>query len=313
MTDSYLKTLKTFTLDSLPNLDVAVLGALERFSKKSLPMFTPAAVGKRPFIIGSGNALTTGRILFRAVDAEFADESTYRQELSIGKNIDSIVIISASGGKHAVGIAKELEQNNLPLWLLTNNKDAPAQKHINSRRIFVFPKNREPYTYNVSTYFSMIYSETRENPETTYAFITSTVEAEVPENLNEYDSFYFIIPSEFHLARDMFLTKFDELFGSQVTGRVFTYGETKHAKTVVPSERELFISFGEEQASFGIPENRITISLPPGTGYGAFLAVGYYVIGRIQSQMPNYFKENIARYTKEASRFFNQDIQPIVE
>lgn len=310
---SSLQTLQTFTLDSLPNLDIAVLGALERFSEESLPAFKPATVGKRPLVIGSGNALTTGRILFRAADAEFADESTYQEELNTGKDINSIVIISASGGKHAVGIAKELEENNLPLWLLTNNEDAPARERINSERVVVFLKNREPYTYNVSTYFSMIFSETRENPEEVRVFITNTVEAEIPENLEEYDSFYFIIPPKFHLARDMFLTKFDELFGSQVTGRVFTYGETKHAKTVVPSERELFISFGETQTSFGIPENRVTIHLPLGAGYGAFLAVGYYVIGRIQSQMPGYFKENIARYTEEASRLFNQDIQPIVE
>jgi hypothetical protein len=46
----------------------------------------------------------------------------------------------------------------------------------------------------------------------------------------------------------MFLTKFDELFGPLMSARMFTFEQTKHAKTVVASEPELFINQGCDRA-----------------------------------------------------------------
>ena len=132
----------------------------------------------------------------------------------------------------------------------------------------------------------------------------------IPSHLRRYDSFFIIIPPEFEPIREMFLTKFDELFGSKVSGRVFTVEQAKHAKTVVPSDRELFISFGYGNKLFG--KHRWDVPLPKGANYGTLMALGYYILGQIQKQHPPYFKKNIESYCKETSKMFGQKIEVIV-
>ena len=317
MDNTHLKILETFDINTLPSLSVAALGALEKFSEEFPPELNISAFGKRPLVVGSVNALTTGRILFRDIDAEFADEGNYKEKLPKVKDIDSVVIISSSGGKHSVEIARYFKErfksSNFPVWLLTNNERALSQKFIDDNKVIVFPKNREPYTYNTSTYLGMIFSQTKENPEEIYNFIIDNVASRIPDNFDEYDAIYCIIPQKFHLAKDMFLSKFDELFGARISGRVFSFDQTEHAKTVVSSEKELFVSFGEENTTFGTPKRRLYIPLPSNVSYAGMIAIGYFVIGKIQEQHPQYFKENIVLYAKRVSEMFNQDIQPIVE
>ena len=108
----------------------------------------------------------------------------------------------------------------------------------------------------------------------------------------------------------MFLTKFDELFGAKISARVFTVEQAKHAKTVVPSEKELFISIGYDNTIFG--KHRWNISLPQEADYGTLMAIGYYVIGQIQKQHPPYFKQNIEKYCKEASKVFGEKIEVMI-
>jgi hypothetical protein len=43
------------------------------------------------------------------------------------------------------------------------------------------------------------------------------------------------------------------------------------------------------------------------------MAVGYYVIGRLQTQKPDWFKRSIASFADRASTAFGQTIKPIVE
>ncbi len=59
---------------------------------------------------------------------------------------------------------------------------------------------------------------------------------------------------------------FDELFGPMLTGRCYTWRQTLHAKNVVESERELFISFGYDNELFGHEDARLNIPLPPNAG-----------------------------------------------
>jgi hypothetical protein len=159
----------------------------------------------------------------------------------------------------------------------------------------------------------MILAKTREDPAQTLRFIGSEVAPLTRKDVTAFDAFYLIVPSRFDGIREMFLTKFDELFGPMVCGRVFTMEQTKHAKTVVPSDKEMFISFGEPNDVFGRAEARLAIPLPEDADYGAMMAIGYFVIGRMQSQLPAYFQDNIAGYTESASAIFGQDLQPIVE
>jgi len=225
-----LKTLETFDIHSLPNLDVVVLGALEYFSKEELPKLNVETLCSKPLVVGSAGAHTVGKILFRDTSARYAEEWDFEESLKTFTGCDCVVIVSASGGKHAVEIAKQMNKSrhDIPTWLLTNNRKALAKEFVDDDKIIIFPKNREPYTYNTSTYLSMILSQTKEKPEEIYMHL-DTVKKLIPENLGRYTAFILTVPPEFDEVRSMFRTKFDELFGGNITGRVFTDEEIKHA------------------------------------------------------------------------------------
>ena len=123
--------------ESLINLDECVVSALELFIKKGLPKLDLGNY-KRLLVVGSGNAIVTGKILFEDKDAVFADESSYLKKLE-AVEVDAAFLISASGGKHAPIIAKELKKRKIKTFLLTNNPDAPAKAVVD--KTFVFPKN----------------------------------------------------------------------------------------------------------------------------------------------------------------------------
>lgn len=308
----YTDRLATFTENDLPDLDEVVLGALELFTTAELPDIDFAEF-KKPLVLGSGNAAATGRLLYADVDAVFADESSYLKKLNTYDDIDGAVLISASGGKHAIPIAAELEHRYIKTILLTNNPQPPAQAHLLSEDVYVFPKNREPYTYNTSTYMGMILAKTKEDPRTLMEFIENQVSVNIPTDLSEYGAYYFLVPEQFNDMREMIQTKFNELFGPRVMARVFTVEQTKHAKTVIPLDNELFVSFGEDNQVFGKPENRLTIPLPTNASFAAFMAVSYYFVGRLQKQLPPYYKERIPEYVKETSEMFGSTINVIVE
>ena len=198
-------------------------------------------------------------------------------------------------------------------YLITNNPVAPAGDLLRKENVFFFPKNREPYTYNTSTYLTPIFAKTGEAAEVVKQFIEKEVATTLLRNFDDYDAYTLIIPPRFAYARAMLRTKFDELFGPMVVGRVFTEEEIKHAKTVVRSGRELFIAFGVENEHYGLAKNRISIPLPKEINYGAFIAISYFVVGKVQAAHPPYFSQSIDTYAQEASRIFNQTINPIVE
>ena len=298
-----LETMQNFTLKNIPALETYVLGALELFQKEKLPKINIKF--KRPMVVGSGNAEATGRIIFRDKDAIFASESNYENKLKKIKNIDGDILISASGGKHAPIIAKKAKQLKKKVILLTNNPNAEAKKYANQTHIF--PKNKEPYTYNTSTYMGMILGETKENPKKIHDFIQKKIaKIKIPK----HNKFYILVPTKFSGIIRMIQVKFIELFGRQVARDVETIEYIKHATTVVPSN-ELFISFGDKNTKYG--KNKLFIPLPKNSGYGAMMAISYYVVGKIQKQQPDYFKKNIEAYMKKASKIFGKKMSPIVE
>ncbi len=311
--DSARDMLNSFSLETLPDLDVAVAGALELFADPatelpSLPKNTYA----RPLVVGSGNAEATGRLMFEREDAVFASESNYAQKLSQIIDIDGVYLISASGGKHAPYIAQRARMLGKPVTLITANPDAPARAFVDPDHVFVYPKNREPYTYNTSTYLGMLLSRTHEDPTTILAYLKEHIETLELPGLSAYDKFFLIVPPHLAGITRMLTVKFIELFGRRIARDVETSEYMKHAVTVVPGG-ELFMSFGVENRVWGEPGNRVEVPLPEHAGYGMMLAVGYTLIGKIQRAHPPYFKDNLLTYTQAASEAFNESILPIVE
>jgi len=302
---------------TLMNLDECVINALRLFAdpKTKLPKMDFGRFA-RPLIVGSGNAAATGRIMFADIDAVFADESTYEDRLDAVPDIDAVVIVSASGGKHAPIIAEALRDQgrDIPLVLLTCNKKAEAKEDVDE--MIVFPWNPEPYTYNTSTYMGMILSKMRENPKAILRHIRQVVDPALQEfgpHFAGFDAYFILVPERFDLIRPMLSTKFVELFGRQVARDVFTKAQAMHATTLVPSDTELFLSFGEENAWWGAAERRLYIPLPSGAGHAAIMAVGYYVIGKIQAQKVPFFKMNVQAYCKDAKRWFGKELPMIVK
>jgi len=309
-----LEVINSFDEQSLPDLDTVVLAALELFAKEQLPILD-VSMYKRPLVVGSGNAEETGRIIFEKSDALFASESTYKEKLKHIESIDGVVLVSASGEKHAPIIAECSATYGKHVTLITNAVNSSASNELDDSHKYdeyVYPKNREPYTYNTSTYMGMILGHTEENPEKIHSYISSTIETLQYPDLSRYDKVYIIVPPKFAGIIRMLQIKFIELFGRRIARDVVTSEYVKHATTVVPSD-ELFISFGEENTVWGEDENRLFVPLPADADYGAMMAIAYYVIGKIQKAHPPYFKENIGSYIEKASSVFNHQLHVIVE
>lgn len=293
----------------LPNLDEAVIAALEFFETCTLPALTIQGY-RQPLIIGSGNALAMGRVLFRDTNALFANEGEYAHTLKYHPEINIVFVISASGGKHAAGIVRDIRTRDIPVFLLTNTANSPAAKYLEDSQIRVFPKIDEPYTYNVSTYLGMLLASEHDFPEEIKAILLEDIVPKFRDDLQDFDAFYFIIPQKYSMMRKMVLTKFDELFGPYLLARAYTFEQTKHAKTIVPFESELFVSFtfGEEkpQELFGQEGKRLSIALPKNCSAALFFCTLYMLIGKIQSKNEPYFKNNIEAYQKEMQKYWTK-------
>ncbi|MEX2340907.1 MAG: hypothetical protein WD605_01145 [Candidatus Paceibacterota bacterium] len=300
------ETLQSFTIENLPDLDVVVMGALELFEGAELPDTTVPF--RRPLVIGSAGAETVGRILFNQSDAVFASESNFESAFDRVPEIDGAVLISASGGKHAVELARKLKERGLPAVLFTSNPEASAMEYFEAKAVRLFPKNREPYTYNTSTYLGMILADTGEKAGEIKRFIATHFADDLVPTLSSSTAFTFILPGEFAELRSMLRTKFDELFGPKLVGRFFTTEEVKHAKTVIADDNELFLNFTGRPLG---QSKELALSLPE--RYAGALAATYFVVGLIQRSQPPYFKNNIVRYSEEASAIFGQSIEPIVD
>jgi hypothetical protein len=302
--------MQTFTLKNIPNLDICVLAALELFCDVSVPAVRIPF--KRPLVVGSGNAIATGRIVFSKKDAVFADESTVERTLHDLKAIDGVVVLSASGAKHAPMIVKAAKQAKKQVVLLTNTSHSDAEQYAD--RTYVFPKNREPYTYNTSTYMGMILSRTKEDPGRILRYITQTVNTLPLPEFSRFNKFFLVVPEELDLIIRLLNVKFIELFGRKIARDIETFEYLTHATTVVPSD-ELFITFGkkiEGRTERLVTKNRFHVPLPKNAGYACMMAVGYFIIGKIQAAHPAWFKKNIVAYMDKASVVYGSKMNPIV-
>lgn len=286
-------------MENIPNLDEIVIKTLDFFTNTPPPGFDLSSY-KLPFVVGSGNAYNTGLILFSKKSAVFADESNFRKiidsykEAIDKKMITQAVVISASGGKDSVWELELARKHGLTTVLLTTKGESEAAKIADS--LFVFKSIPEPYTYNTSTYMGMIMAATKENPQEIKNYIQNL---SFPESFASYASYSFVLPDKFMPICPMLEIKKSELFGPKVSLRAFSQGHARHAKFVIRDNEELVISLGSKNDFFGLPENRWDILDVSNLDFAGVMAVTYYIVGKIQTSKPSYFKENIKNYVSD--------------
>lgn len=281
------------------NLDQNVSKALDFFANNPPPALDVNKF-ELPFVVGSGNAYNTGLILFSENAAIFADESNFRKMIASYENvinkglIRDAVVISASGGKDSVWEIEVAKQYKLKTTLLTTKSQSDAAKAADN--VLVYKSIPEPYTYNTSTYMGMILSSTKENPRDIKKHVE---ELKFPEDFSGYSGYSFVVPDRFMQICPMLDIKKSELFGTKLSLRAFPQGHARHAKFVVRSEDELVISLGQINEFYGAPQHRWNIELPEDANFAEVMATTYYIVGKIQTAKPPYFKENIANYVSD--------------
>lgn len=294
----YLDKLANIDENNIPNLDEVVLWALDLFSNTpdfSIPKFD----FNKPVIIGSWNAKNTIKIIYDWLDVIFADENNYKEAIA-RKWVDWVIIYSASWWKHAPIIAKYAISKNIEVRLVTCNKDSETSKILDSSKITVTPKIKEPYTYNTSTYMWWILANTKENSKEMLDFIENTLSKIIPNNFANYTWFLFALPNKFAWISPLLEVKFIELFWRNIARDIKSFEELKHAVTVVPCEKELCIKFWEWDFYFNW--DILDIALPENLWLAWFMAIWYYIVWKIQEQNKPYFKENIAKYIENLKK-----------
>ena len=306
----YLEQTKIFTQDNLISLDECVLAALELFQTVDIKKWDFSKF-KKPLIAGSGNAIVTAQIIFSWIDAIFCDETNF--DSAIQKDIDWVIILSASGEKHAPIFAENSQKLWFETYLITCSNNSSAEKIIWEKHTIITPKNREPYTYNTSTYMGWVLANTWENPQEIYKYIQEKIDPIVNNfDFSQFSSYLLLTPNNFAGVNQLFRVKFIELFGRKIARDVFSYEHMKHAITVVPDDNELAISFWEWE--FDFENTKLNIPLPADWDLATIMAIWYYVIGKIQQSYPNYFQENIWNYIKRANEsWFSKGLKVIVD
>jgi len=289
----------------IDSLKESLIKALDFYEQERLPTLNTKKFNF-PLVVGSGNAINTGKILFNNQAALFATESNLMEiienykELFKKKIIKEAIIISASGEKDSVWEIKELKKIGLKTILLSCSPQSSASKIAD--QVIIYPKIAEPYTYNISTYLGMILSNSQEKAQDIKNVIKKI---KIPNNISEYKAYSFILPNNFSQLSEMIEIKRDELFGSRLSIRAFSEGQARHAKFVIPWEKELVISF-KENKYFGFKKSRLEIKLPKKANIGLLFSLTYYIIGLIQESKPGYFKKNIKEYCQTGPKAYGK-------
>lgn len=292
------------TYNHLPNIDQTVLAALDFFSKNSPAKFKPESF-QFPIVVGSGNAYNTAQVVFSNQAAIIANESNFKktlasyQKLIKQKTIKDAIIISASGEKDSVWETALAKKHGLKTTLLTWTANSSAGQLAD--KVIVYKKLPEPYTYNVSTYLSLLLS----TEKTSVAAIQKTIAALKLPNFQKYQAFAFILPDDFAAIAPMLEIKRDELFGPHVSLRAFSFGQARHAKFVNNFDKELVISLGKNKY-FGLAKNRWEIKLPKQVSASLIMSLTYYLVGKIQAGQKPYYKNNIAEFCLQGPKAYGQ-------
>ncbi len=143
---------------SYPSLSEIVLETIDLYSSRTdLPQIDLTQF-HTPLVVGSGNGYYTGRIVFRDIGAYYANESEVDRKLENIPSITDVVVVSASGEKHAPIILEAAKRHGKNTFLISSSESSTGRSIADHS--IIMPKIREPYTYNTSTYFGYMLAET---------------------------------------------------------------------------------------------------------------------------------------------------------
>ena len=131
----YLEKINNFNENNLLSLDEIVMWALELFQNEKINKLDISGF-KKLLIVGSWNAIVTAKIIFSWIDALFCDETNF--DKYIEKDIDWLIIASASWEKHAVEFAKKATKKWIKTKLLTCNPHSWAGNILWKDNYFYF-------------------------------------------------------------------------------------------------------------------------------------------------------------------------------
>lgn len=251
----------------IETLDRCVVNTLESLEGWEMPEI-PIKRGLNLFM-GSGNASQVAGIFANHFGGVAVNAAGYGRFAGYAGRFDEKVIVSASGGKDAVGMAEAFRGDCV---LLTCAENPPAAEF--ARDVVVFPYLKEPPSYNVSTYASMFHAlEPGEEVSRIMEYIRGL---EVPELGRQ--SFIPVVAGDGSEAlAQMCATKIRETLGIGSVGKGVSeaaHGWFLHNR---PGELALCLNL----AQFEPAENRLHINYPSLLG---LMLSAYYIIGKSQTE-----------------------------
>jgi fructoselysine-6-P-deglycase FrlB-like protein len=255
----------------IQHLDFYVMESLNHLEKWKFPKLNIKKSEKNVFM-GSGSAGCVSKLFVEKFNGSALNISNYKRffERTPKKIRVSIYIISASGGKDAINMAQFLKSKNLKANLITCNKDAPAKKFV--KKIFVFPTLKEPPTYNVSTYSSMIYWLFKDDIKKIKNLIKKI---EIP-NLRKYKYIFFLASDKYDVIAEMASRKVAETLegiGSNGDG----FSNSVHGMLRQPNKKRLVFCLNQK---YPLKEDVYELNIDSHLG---LMLITYYIIGRNQT------------------------------
>ncbi len=254
------------------HLDFYVSQALDNFDKQPYPQMDIPKSDRNVFI-GSGSAFCVAQLFAKKFNGLALNASDYKDFIkrAIDRNLITVYIISASGGKDSIPMAEFLMENGHKPTLITCNPDAPAKNQV--AKIWVFPAFEEPPTYNVSTYGSMIYWLFKEDTGKIKEFIKKLADL----NLRKYHYVFFMAQDQYAPIAEMASRKVAEtLEGLASNSSGFTHGS--HGMLRQPDKKRLIVALNLD---YPFQENIYNIKID---SYLGLLMSAYYLIGKNQTE-----------------------------
>jgi hypothetical protein len=299
--------------EKIQTLDYYVKEALRSFMEKGDITFK-LPKSKHTLVVGSQSGYFAGRIVYRFAGRAFSHAKEVMAQYEIDKNkkiIKDLTIISASGYRQVIPIAKYALDNKLAVNAILCRKDTELEKKYGKKlNIIRVDAIEEPPTINTATYGGMIRGVTKEDISKIAKAVDSI--SEPKEDYSKFNSFTVLFPDSMPEVASMIDWKLrGENIGRRI-GTASTYlTNFMHGAGVTDAKRELYIALGlneKEKKVFRnvfkeVPARRKHyVNVPPKFGPLGFLMVGYSVVGQIQKKYKD-FQKQIMAYKKKSGKW----------